>query len=219
MGVEGMAIKDRININVWSDYVCPFCYLEEPILNQLHQEYPDAIRIEWRAFELRREPVPMLDPNGEYLRTTWKRSVYPMAQERGMTLRLPSVQPRSRRALEAAEFAREKERFEAMHHALFRAFFEEGLDLNDLDVLLKIGTGVGLEREGLRAALETGQYTQRVIEDERQASELGITGVPTMLITLQGRPLEQAIVVSGAQPYEAVRPLVERVLQKKTARA
>ncbi len=136
-----------------------------------------------------------------------------------MTLRLPPVQPRSRRALEAAEFAREKERFEGMHHALFRAFFEEGLDLNDLDVLLTIGTGVGLEREELRATLETGQYTQRVIEDERQASELGITGVPTMLITLPDQPLEQAIVVSGAQPYESVRSRVERVLQKKTARA
>jgi predicted DsbA family dithiol-disulfide isomerase len=106
-----------------------------------------------------------------------------------------------------------------MHHALFRAFFEEGLDLNDLDVLLTIGTGVGLEREELRATLETGQYTQRVIEDERQASELGITGVPTMLITLPDQPLEQAIVVSGAQPYESVRSRVERVLQKKTARA
>ena len=78
---------------------------------------------------------------------------------------------------------------------------------------------MGLERSELRVALETGQYRQRVIEDERQASELGITGVPTMLITLPGQPLEQAVVVSGAQPYESLRSIMERVLQKKTVRA
>src|SRR6476619_688448 len=110
----------------------------------------------------------------------WSDSVYPMAKERGVTLRLPPVQPRSRKALEAAEFARDRGCFEAMHHALFRAFFEDGLNLNNLDVLLSIATSIGLDREALRTALETGQYTERVINDQALARKLNISGVTAL---------------------------------------
>jgi predicted DsbA family dithiol-disulfide isomerase len=203
----------RVRITVWSDYVCPFCYLEEPVLEQIREEYGERVDIHWRAFELRPEPVPTLDPDGEYLHTTWGQSVYPMAERRGMTLRLPPVQPRSRRALEAAEFAREQGRFEEMHHALFGAFFEEGRDLDELDVLLDVGGSAGLDPEGLRAALEQGRYTDAVLRDERLAQEIGIAGVPTMLVGPAEAPLNEAEVVMGAQPYERVRVAVERALR------
>jgi predicted DsbA family dithiol-disulfide isomerase len=209
-----MAEETQIQIDVWSDYVCPFCYLEEPIFEQLRQEYGENVQVIWRAFELRPDPIPTLDPNGEYLRTTWERSVYPMAKERGVTLRLPPVQPRSRKALEAAEFAREQGCFEAMHHALFRAFFEDGLDLNNLDILLAIAESVGLERKALRMALDNGQYTERVVNDQALAHKLNISGVPALLIHRADEPLEKAVLLSGAQPYATVRTVVERVRQK-----
>ena len=82
-------------ISVWSDYVCPFCYLELPVLDRLQAEHAEEVEIDWRAFELRPEPAPTLDPNGEYLHRVWNQSVYPMAEQRGMVLRLPPVQPRS----------------------------------------------------------------------------------------------------------------------------
>jgi predicted DsbA family dithiol-disulfide isomerase len=208
-----MAEHSRVRITVWSDYVCPFCYLEEPVLERIREEYGDRVEIDWRAFELRPEPVPTLDPDGEYLHTTWNASVYPMAERRGMTLRLPPVQPRSRRALEAAEFAREEGRFGAMHRALFRAFFEDGRDLDDLEVLLDVGGSVGLDQEELRAALEEGRYTDKVLADERQAQETGISGVPALLVGPHEALLGEAEVVSGAQPYELVRAAVERALQ------
>lgn len=207
-----MATKDQVRITVWSDYVCPFCYLEEPVLDRIREDYGDQVEVDWRAFELRPDPVPTLDPDGEYLRTTWNRAVYPMARQRGMTLRLPPVQPRSRKALEAAEFARDQGCFDEMHNALFRAFFEEGQDLNDTDVLLDVGASVGLDREGLRTALEEGRYTGKVLEDERLASELGVQAVPMMLVGRASEALEAAEAVSGAQPYEYVRAAVERAL-------
>jgi predicted DsbA family dithiol-disulfide isomerase len=208
-----MAERNRVRITVWSDYVCPFCYLEEPVLEQIREEFGDQVEIEWRAFELRPEPVPTLDPDGEYLHTTWNASVYPMAERRGMTLRLPPVQPRSRKALEAAEFAREQGRFEEMHHALFRAFFEDGRDLDDLEALLDVGSGAGLDRDRLHAALEQGRYTNRVLQDERLAQEVGISGVPALLVGPADAPLEEAEMVMGAQPYERVRAAVERALR------
>lgn len=107
----------KIQITVWSDYVCPFCYLEEPVLTRIRQDYGETVDLQWRAFELRPAPAPTLDPNGEYLRTVWDQAVYPMARQRGMTLRLPPVQPRSRRAFELAEFARANGRFDDVHRA------------------------------------------------------------------------------------------------------
>src|SRR3569623_1835394 len=97
-----MTAQSQIRLDVWSDYVCPFCYLELPMIERLQAELGDALSVGWRAFELRPEPVPTLDPGGEYLRSAWARVVYPMAAQRGMALTLPPLQPRSRTALEAA---------------------------------------------------------------------------------------------------------------------
>jgi len=87
-----------VRLDVWSDYVCPFCYLEEPILAQLLDEFGGDVDINSQAFELRPEPVPTLDPDGEYLHTVWNASVYPMASERGMksqTTACPTAQSKS----------------------------------------------------------------------------------------------------------------------------
>jgi predicted DsbA family dithiol-disulfide isomerase len=195
-----------IQIVVWSDYVCPFCYLEVPVLDQIRRELGEEVAIDWRAFELRPDPVPTLDPNGEYLHRVWNQSVYPMAKERGLSLTLPPVQPRSRKAHEAAEFARESGLLDEMSRALFRAFFEEGRDLADLEVLLDVGEAVGLDRSDLREALEKDRYTQKVVEDERLAQQVGITGVPALVIT-GGR---HAYLLSGAQPVETVREVIAR---------
>ncbi len=124
----------QVQVDVWSDYVCPFCYLEQPVLDRIAQEYVERVGIRWRAFELRPDPVPTLKPDGTYLRDIWARAVYPMAKERGMSLRLPPVQPRSRLAHEAAHFAATQGLFDAMNTALFRAFFEDGCDIGDLAV-------------------------------------------------------------------------------------
>ena len=207
----------QIRVYVWSDYVCPFCYLEEPVINRLVEEYPEQILLEWRAFELRPEPIPTLDPDGEYLHAVWNRAVYPMAHLRGMKLRLPPMQPRSRRAFEAAEFARAHGRFSEMHHALFRAFFQEGRDLSSLGVLLQIGAAAGLDVSALRSALETGHYTSKVVADENLAHSIGITGVPAIVFTQPGCERKVDSIISGAQPYELLRTTVERLLTLQPA--
>ena len=206
----------RARITVFSDYVCPFCYLEEPDLARVRERFGDMVEVHWRAYELRPNPIPTLDPDGEYLHRVWNASVYSMARSLGMTLRLPPVQPRSRKALEAAEFARERGRYGAMHNALFRAFFEEGRDIGDVEVLLDVGGSVGLEREGLRVALDEGRYTEKVVADERLATRLGVDSVPTMFVTREGASLEEAEKITGAQPYSGrVEAAVEKALGRK----
>lgn len=204
-------------LDVWSDYVCPFCYLEEPILNRMREEFGDQLSLRWRAFELRPEPVPTLPPDGDYLVNIWDRAVYPMARERGMTLKLPPVQPRSRLALEAAEFAREQGRFDAMHAAIFRAFFEEGRDIGEMETLLALGEQCGLERSALEKALTNGEIRARVLADEDLSAELGVSGVPAMLLRRDDEPLSAARSLSGAQPEFMVRAAIQHLLQNPAA--
>lgn len=208
-----MAAEPQLRIDVWSDYVCPFCYLEVPVLDRLQEAFGPALQIDWHAFELRPEPIPTLDPAGDYLKTTWARSVYPMAERRGMALQLPPVQPRSRKALEAAAHARAEGSFDPMHRAIFRAFFEEGRDIGQMEVLLEIAASAGLDVESLRHALETDRHTKAVLEEEQLAQELGISAVPTILLRRGDAPLHDATGLRGALAYEHVHAVAESLLR------
>ena len=209
-----MQNNNPVRVLVWSDYVCPFCYLERPVLERIKADLGETIEIDWRSFELRPEPEPTLDPNAEYLHRVWSQSVYPMAQERGLhMMKLPPVQPRSRRAHQAAEYAREAGLLDAMNHALFKAFFEDGRDLAELEVLIEVGRSVGLDEDGLRNALESSRYEEQVLEDEKLARQIGISGVPALIVTAGA----QAYLVSGAQPYETVKDVIDRALSDAKA--
>ena len=140
------------------------------------------MEIVWRAFELRPEPVPTLDPNGEYLRTVWSSSVYPLAERLNIGIKLPSVQPRSRRAHQAAHWAKHQGRFSEYNEALFRAFFERGEDISNIDVLTRLASDVGLDNNALRKAIDKHEYLESVLADEREARKLGISGVPAFAV-------------------------------------
>jgi predicted DsbA family dithiol-disulfide isomerase len=202
----------QVRIDVWSDYVCPFCCLEMPVTDELQREFGEVLRIEWHAYELRPAPAPMPDPAGEYLHSTWESSVYPMAKRRAMTLRLPPLQPRSRKALEAAEFARAHDTFEPMHRALFAAFFQEGRNIGKLAELADIGESVGLDPDALEACLKANRYAAAVLADQALARELGVTAVPALLLRRADEPIRNARVVSGAASYEQLRQAVSRLI-------
>ncbi|WP_280551929.1 DsbA family protein [Halomonas sp. 25-S5] len=206
--------RPRITLDVFSDFVCPFCYLEVPELDALEEHFGDVVAIRWRAFELRPEPEPTLDPDGDYLHDTWERAVYPMAAERGMTLRLPRLQPRSRLAHEASAWARTQEVVRpgadgAMRRALFRGFFEESLDLADPEALVRVAQPLELDGQALGQALAQGDFRQQVRAEQQTARELAIGGVPGLRFSLDG---EHAGVLEGAQPRRQLLLAVERLL-------
>jgi predicted DsbA family dithiol-disulfide isomerase len=213
---NSMATETTVRIDVWSDYVCPFCYLELPVLQKLQKAFGDRVHVAWRAFELRPDPHPTLDPAGEYLRTTWEKSVYPMAKERGMTLRLPPVQPRSRKAFEAAIFAAGHDRFDAMHQALFKAFFEDGRDIGDAAVLRKIADSTGLPGTALHEALNDGLHEAQVLLDQALAHRLGVSGVPIAVLRQGEAAWEDAIALQGAVPYAHLEAVVSQILEPGT---
>jgi predicted DsbA family dithiol-disulfide isomerase len=151
------------------------------------------VKIVWRAFELRPEPVPTLPPGGEYLTRVWHDSVYPLAERLGVTMRLPPVQPRSRRAHEAAKWAASVGRFDEYNGALFRAFFERGEDIGETEVLVSLTHAVTTALPLLEVNLARGDPgeerladrgdVQRV-DDRRQGGEPRLDAPPRLAPTL-----------------------------------
>ncbi|CAM3463060.1 disulfide bond formation protein DsbA [Pseudomonas floridensis] len=198
-------------IDVWSDYVCPFCYLQLSVLEQLQQSYGERLEFNWHAFELRPAPLAMLDPDADYLRATWSRSVLPMADKRQVVMKMPTVQPRSRKVLEAAAFARNAGRFADFHKGAFKAFFEDGLDIGETPTLLELGHTLGLDRHALEQALIDSEYEKSVLDDQALAQQLGLRAVPVVLLRRSDESLEQAKVFNGTLPFNRMKQEIDRL--------
>jgi predicted DsbA family dithiol-disulfide isomerase len=162
------------------------------------------VELIWRAYELRPEPVPMIDPNSDYLQRVWRDSVAPLAERLGVTMRFPPVKPRTRLAHEAAHWARAQARFEDYHNEIFRAFFERGEDIGDVAVLIELARQLELDSDSLRQALITHEFTASVLADEGEASRLGVSGVPAFIANRKAA-------LSGVQPVENLKRLIESV--------
>lgn len=162
------------------------------------------VELIWRAFELRPEPVPMIDPNSDYLRRAWSDSVAPLAERLGVTMRFPPVKPRTRTTHEAAHWARAQGRFDDYHDEIFRAFFERGEDIGDADVLVALALGLGLDSHSLQQALISHELAASVLADEREAANLGVSGVPAFIA-------DRKAALSGVQPIENLKRLIESV--------
>jgi predicted DsbA family dithiol-disulfide isomerase len=108
----------------------------------------------------------------------------------------------SRLAQELGKWAETQSGGEAIHDALFRAYFVEARDISQPAVLLDIAARVGLSVEGAREALETRTFKAAVDADWELSRRYGVTGVPTFVVGRHG--------VVGAQPYEALEELVRK---------
>lgn len=100
----------------------------------------------------------------------------------GLDFKVNEFLPNSRKALEATEFAREQGEFEAFHGLVFQRYFTDGKDIGDVAVLLGIAGELGLDREVLRRALDTGVYTSVVEANRRRAKDAGVVLLPTFFI-------------------------------------
>lgn len=194
-----------VKIRVYSDYVCPYCFLAEfPLKEAIDGK---DVEIEWMPLELRPEPTPTLRPEGEYLQRAWRDSVYPLARQMGVPIVLPKVspQPYTRAAFEGLQYAKEHGKENEYTDRLFRAFFQEEQDIGRLDVLAALAGEVGLDPTDFHAALETGRYHEAHQAALRHAvEEMGITSVPTFIIgghVIPGLPRKELLerAISAAQ--------------------
>ena len=181
-------------------------------VEQLERE--GLVNVTWLPFELHPEaPVEGIPREAYFGRGRSEQMAARMqavADSVGLVMKQRDVIINSRRALGAAEFAREHDLFDAMHRALFRAHWEGTAKLEDVDDLVRVGESVGFDGAALRAAIEEDRYASVIDENRREATSVGINAIPAHIF---GR----RYLVLGAQPYEALREVVDRVAGESAA--
>ena len=177
-------------------------------VEQLERE--GLVNVTWLPFELHPEAPPEGIPRDAYFgreRSDRMRShLQSVAKSVGLTMKPRDVIINSRRALGAAELARERGLFDAMHDALFKAHWAGGGRLEDVEDLVRIGAHVGLDASELREAIETGRYDAMIDENRRMANSVGIDAIPAHIF---GR----RYLILGAQQYEVFKQVVDRLGQ------
>lgn len=191
-------------ITVYSDYVCPYCLLAEQVLSDAIGDRD--IRINWRAFELRPDPVPTLKPEDPYLPAIWHKSIYPLAERLGVPIRLPSIspQPRTAKAFELLAMAQDEGLDHEYSMRVLRAFFQENRDIGDPEILIGLAANAGLDSDEARQALESGAYAERHREAlDHARDDMAITSVPTIVVGKQ--------VFRGTPSLEALRQAIDQL--------
>ena len=159
-------------------------------------------------FELRPEPHPTLRPEGDYLQRAWQQSVYPIARRMGVPIHLPPVspQPHTHLAFEGYQYAREHGKGNDYNHRVLEAFFVQGQDIGQIDVLTKLAGEVGLDERGFAEAVRTRKYREAHRRALRHAyEEAGVTGVPMFVIGHQ--------TLTGLQDRETLEAVIEEELR------
>ena len=196
-----------MKIEIWSDFVCPFCYIGKRHLEQALAQVPfgSEVSFEFKSFELdprasRDSAVPVVDMLAKKYGVTreqaWQMNANVAAQAARVGLEYNFEKWVSANTFDAhrlAQFAAERGKGTEMTERLFYAHFTEAKNLGDRETLLALAEEVGFDRAEAAAALERDDLAERVRSDEREAAELGVRGVPFFVI-------DRKYAVSGAQP-------------------
>lgn len=212
-----------VRVEVWSDLACPWCFIgKRRFADALASyEHRDRIDVTWRAYQLSPDtPVGLRTPEidalvamkgmpEEQVRQMFAQVAATAAQV-GLTIDFDTVIAANtfdaHRLVHLAD-----ERSDEVLDALFRAHFEEGEVLDDLDTLIRIAAAAGMDAEQVRAALAgddpTGEAAAEAVRaDLAEARELGVSGVPFFVAN-------RAVAVSGAQTEEVFHALFERAVE------
>ena len=208
-----------MKITVWSDFVCPFCYIGATHLEKALEnfEHADEVEIEYKSYQL--EPGAKYEPEKTYLQAMADRKnstteqmqqmvdqVGNMAKEAGLNynfedMKLTDTFPAHR----VFQYAKEEGKGYEYFDKLYEAFFINGELISDADVLKRIGTEIGLDENRIGEILENDkEYDKQVVLDIQEAGQVGVQGVPFFVFN-------NKYGVSGAQPVEAFEQVLNQV--------
>jgi predicted DsbA family dithiol-disulfide isomerase len=208
-------------LEIWSDVVCPWCYVGKRRLEAALRMLPDSddVQVRWRSFQLDPEaPAARALPPDEHLAAKYGMSV---EDARGLNAQMTELA-----AGEGLEYHLDRTRGgntfdahrlihlgaargiqDAVKERLMRGYFTEGAAVGDHETLVRLGADAGLDPEEARATLESDAFADDVRVDEELARRMGIRGVPYFV-------LNRRFGVSGAQPAEILVQAFERARQE-----
>jgi predicted DsbA family dithiol-disulfide isomerase len=201
--------KVKLKVEIWSDVVCPWCYIGKRRFEQaLEQfEHKQHINIEWKSFQLDPDSKPepgisihqsLAAKKGwtlDYARQM-NDHVANLAKEVGLAYNFDIVVPAN--TLDAhrlLQFAKKKGLGDIAEELLFKAYFSGGKNIADHSTLIELAVDIGLDANEVRSMLSSDLFTEEVSRDVYEAYQLGIRSVPFFVV-------DEKYGVSGAQPTE-----------------
>lgn len=188
-----MSQVSRDKLTVFSDYVCPFCYLGRAAMEEYLDQAEDPPEVEWHVFDLRgykRSPDGSIDTDvddgkdDDYFEQA-KQNVERLKEEYGVEMNVDaSMEVDSWNAQKLAlyiEQAYDEATFLDYHHRTFDAHWQEGRDIGDVDVLVDLAGEAGVPEDEIRDAVADDGLDEELEARFAEAKELGITGIPTFV--------------------------------------
>ncbi len=206
-----------MKIEIWSDVACPFCYIGKRKLEKALDKFPnkDQVEIEWKSFQL--NPDQKTDPSInslEYLSKAkgWSmpqtiqisKQVEEMAESEGLQYQLDkTVVANTKNAHRLIHLAKESGKGGEMKERLLKAYFTEGLNVDDQETLVKLGSDVGLDPNKVQNLFNSDQFDEAVAYDIYESRQIGVQGVPFFV-------LDRKFGISGAQADEVFDQTLEK---------
>lgn len=213
-------MSEPIKIDIWSDIACPFCYIGKRKFEEGVRASGVDVEIEFHSFEL--SPDTPVDYEGSHAEKIaekmnmtiadakqMEQRVVATAQASGLTFDYETMRPtRTLKAHQVLHLAKQHELQGEMKERLMAAYFTEGRNVGRDDELADLAAEVGLDREEVLRALDSGAFADAVAADIQQARAFGIRGVPFFII--DGR-----YAVSGAQDPSVFAQALQQARSEK----
>lgn len=202
---------NKMKVEVWSDIMCPFCYIGKRHYEAAISKFPyqDQVELVWHSYQLDptipshlEKPQTVFDYLAERKGISREQSiklhehVLQMAGKAGLAFDLENAQvANSYLAHRLIQLAKSKGKADDAEEMLFKAYFVEGKDLGNPAEVEEIGRAIGFDPAEIQQALESDEYGYWVSQDLQEAQQIGIRGVPFFIFN-------RKMAVSGAQPVE-----------------
>ncbi|MDJ0686606.1 MAG: DsbA family oxidoreductase [Alphaproteobacteria bacterium] len=213
-----------MNIDVFSDPICPWCFIGKKRLQDALALRPDlAVTIRWRAFQLNpdmpeegmdRQTYLTVKFGGEERAKQVYGRIEQVGAQVGIDFRFDRIArtPNTIAAHRLIRFAQRSDydKGDAVTNALFDAYFLDGESIGEQETLLKIGEAAGLDRAAMQAYFDSDEDVDEILAEDSYARRLGIGGVPCFIV-------DGKYALSGAQEPETFLPLFDMALQEASA--
>ncbi len=212
---------NKMKVEIWSDVMCPFCYIGKRKFEQALEIFPhkNNVEIVWKSYQL--APNMKTDTTksiNQYLAESkgWtldyarqmNEYVTKMAAEVGLKYNMDKAIPANSFDAHRLSHLAAKHGFQdKMEEALFKAYFTEGKNTADKSTLLTLAKEIGLSAEEAKKVLDSNQFADAVKADIKEAQEIGVNGVPFFVFN-------RKYAVSGAQPAEAFLKTIEKAYEE-----
>lgn len=208
-----------IKLDIFSDPICPWCYIGKARLDRALEQRPNhPFTVEWHPFQLNPDmPAEGMDRH-TYLEAKFggkdgaMRAYAPIvetAEEMGLNIRFDQIQrtPNTLNAHRLIHWGAIEGRQTAIISALFRAYFNDGRDIGDIEVLADIADSSGLDASMIMKLLNSDADMQDIIDRDTAAREMGVNSVPTFVVNRQHA-------VPGAQPTDLWLKVIDEMVEK-----